>query len=92
MKSQPMIKRAVKQHLTFDVTGTFESMYAAEKWCYDNGYSCGSHCAGLPTAIWKGDFSISKWYNLSEEEQNSCDGIMMCRREGPATITIYDND
>jgi hypothetical protein len=85
-------KRVAKETKSFKVPGTFESLYAAEKWCKDNGYSYGSLCAGMPTALFKGDCIISKWYNLSRSQQNTCDGVILSSdfREGEVTVVIYN--
>jgi hypothetical protein len=77
--------------MSFNVPGTFQSLHAARSWCYDNGYSYGSLCRGMPTALYKGEYNISKWYNLSKEEQSTCDGVMLSTdyREGEITIVLY---
>lgn len=69
---------------------TFSAYYAAIIWCRDNGYSYGSNCRAQPTAMFKGDHDIAKWYNLSKKEQNSVDGVMQGDfREGDIEILIY---
>ena len=82
--------RNVIQKLEFNVEGTFQSMYKAQKWCIDNGYSYGSLDGDNPVAMWKGDHSISKWHNLSRAEKGSCDAALTCDRERPAFIYIFE--
>lgn len=53
---------------TFNQTGTFQALWAAERWLKAKGYSLGQGCAGQPAGILKGDFNISKWRNLSKEQ------------------------
>lgn len=86
-----MKKRIAIKTETFKVPGTFESYYTAKGWCIENGYSFGSMARQMPIALYKGDFNISKWYNLSKTEQETCDGVMLSSdfREGEVTIIIY---
>lgn len=53
---------------TFNETGTFRALYAAEAWLAAHGYSCGSTCRDMPSGILKGDFVIAKWNNLTRKE------------------------
>ena len=82
--------RIVTDQHEFNVEGTFQSCYAAQEWCSDNDYSYGSLDGNNPIAMWKGDHSISKWHNLSSKEKASCDGVLMCDREGVATIYLFE--
>jgi len=82
--------RTVTNQIEFNEPGTFMSYHAACKWCSDNGYSYGSMDGDNPIAIWKGECSISKWYNLSKEEKGSCDAVMVGdMRDGPVSIYIF---
>ena len=45
---------------TFTEPGTFQALYAAEKWLDENGYSYGPGSAMHPTPVLKGDFMIVK--------------------------------
>jgi len=75
----------------FDRKGTFNAYHDACKWLDDNGYSYGPTCAMKPVAIYKGDFNVAKWKNLSQKDINEIDGKMMGEmREGPVHIHIYD--
>ena len=48
----------------------------AEDWARANGYSVGAMESGSPTALFKGDFAVSKWKNLGPEERRSADGTI----------------
>ena len=67
----------------------------AEQWAKENGYSVGSMCSPMPTALFKGDFNVAKWRNLSGKEQKQVDGIITSDgvhgsyRSGPVRIIIY---
>lgn len=78
---------------TFDEPGDFGSYHAAAAWLMHEGYSCGSMCSGLPTAIIKGrEIYIAKWKNLSGEERSKVDGTIEAPsfRNGPVTVTLKD--
>jgi len=65
---------------------TFSAHYAAQEWLRENGYSYGSTCRNMPIAIKKGDYSIAKWKNLTNEERQDIDGKLYSGREGEAKI------
>lgn len=75
----------------FDKPGTFNSLYAAESWLRQNGYSYGSLAGDSPVALFKGKCYVSKWYNLSESEKKNVNGLMTSKnfREGPVKIEIF---
>lgn len=74
---------------TFTEEGTFEALYAAQKWLTQNGYSYGSNCAMHPTPVLKGDHYISKWKNLTKKEITQLDGQLSGNfREGPVTLAL----
>lgn len=84
--------RSVKVKFTFSVPGTFQSYYAACKWCSDNGYSYGSTDIGKYVALLRGEYDLpQKWKNMSAVERNSVDGVMASHdfREGSVTIYIF---
>lgn len=76
--------------LTFDQKGDFQAYYAAEKWCKENGISRGSMERGNPIGLLRGDWHISKWSNMTKEEQLQCDGFMKSAsfRNGPVFIEM----
>ena len=65
---------------------TFSAYYAACGWLRENGYSCGPTSIDGPAGIVKGDVYISKWRNMSKQEQESLDGCLYSDREGDAVI------
>jgi hypothetical protein len=77
--------------LVFDQKGTFEAMYAAQKWCQDNWVSYGSSCVSGPVGLLRGDYCISKWRNMTPKERAELDGTMSGDlRNGPVTVTMRD--
>jgi len=74
---------------TFTEPGTFQALYAAEKWLADNGYSYGPGSAMHPMPVLKGDFVIAKWKNLTKKEIAQLDGkVDGNMREGPVHIVL----
>jgi len=74
---------------TFTEPGTFQALYAAQKWLDENGYSYGPGSAMHPMPVLKGDFIIAKWKNLTRKEIVQLDGkIDGSFREGPVTVTL----
>lgn len=49
---------------------------AAEDYARSLGYSVGSMQSGSPTALFRGYCYVSKWRNLTSEEQENCDGTI----------------
>lgn len=84
--------RKVKIKKSFQVPGTFESLYAAQRYVLEMGYDYGSTCAHEPTAIMKESYDLpQKWKNFSAEEKKSVDGVMIGdNREGPVTVLIFN--
>ena len=74
---------------TFSETGTFEALYAAQKWLTQNGYSYGASCVMHPMPVLKGDFLIAKWKNLTKKEIAALDGeVSGDLREGPVIVRL----
>lgn len=91
-------QREIKQEITFKEKGTFQSMYAAQSWLRENGYSYGSTskdrktCQNLPVAICFGNYvAPQKWANFDDDDVESVDGIMTSNdwREGEVKVIIY---
>jgi hypothetical protein len=73
----------------FNQSGTFAALYAAQKWCRDNGISYGSLCRESPVGLMRGDVTIAKWRNLTAKERAECDGVMTGNfRDGPVCIEM----
>lgn len=84
--------RPVKERKTFYEKGTFNSMYRAKEWLSENGYSYGSTARDLPIGLMKGDFEISKWYNLDDSDIKELDGVMISNdfREGAVELLFFN--
>ena len=90
MEKKTYLGRTVINQIEFNEPETFMSYNAARNWCKPNGYSYGSMNGDNPIAIWKGECSISKWHNLSKEEKNSCDGVIVGDMiEGPVSVYLF---
>jgi hypothetical protein len=75
--------------ITFAQVGTWAAKDAAEDWLHARGFSIGPSQVCAPRAIWHGDYSISKWRNLSPQEKRDVHAIMEGDiREGPVTIKL----
>ena len=74
---------------TFIQTGDFEAVRVAERFLADAGFSVGIMQAHAPRGILFGDYSISKWRNMTPREVSRLDGKMVGGRAGPVNITIY---
>jgi hypothetical protein len=81
---------AIIELIFTDNSGDFEALHAAQAWCRERGYSCGSMSNPLPIAIMFGDFQIAKWKNLTIEEREACDGRIESQdfRAGPVKIAL----
>ena len=79
---------------SFTVPGTFQSMYAAQKYVKELGYDYGSTSAMEPTAIMKGNYGDydlpQKMKNFTAKEKKMVHGIIYGdMREGPVNVHIY---
>lgn len=85
-------KRPIMEKKTFSVSGTFESLYAAQAFLREKGYSAGSLARDLPVGLKKGDYLISKWYNLDKEHILDLDGVMVSNdfREGSVDVILFN--
>ncbi len=86
-----MFARDIDLCMEFYEPGTFHSMYAAQRWLKENGYSVGSTCFKSYCGILKGDFIIAKWKNLTPDEIKQLDGVMWSSdyREGVVQVVIF---
>ena len=79
--------------MIFDQKGDFQAIYAAEKYCNENGISYGSMCSPYPIGLIYGEVVIAKWRNLTKKERDLVDGTITGDfRNGPLTLTIRDRD
>jgi hypothetical protein len=71
---------------------TFSGIYAAEKWCKEQGYTIGSMERSKPIGLKKDCSYISKWSNMTSSEHKMLDGVIEpvgSFRNGDAEVTIY---
>lgn len=78
---------------TFDQTGDWQAITAAEQWCKEQGISWGRMCGSSPIGLKRGEWDIMKWRNLSQEDINGLDGtITGDMRNGPVTVNLKDQN
>lgn len=85
--------RIIKTEKRFNVSGTFESLYAAEKFLSTNGYSYGSLCRNEPVAIRKGEYDLTqKWKNFTKDDEAAIDGVMVSYdfRNGEVVVYLFN--
>ncbi len=76
----------------FNETGTFAAVHAAEQWCAENGIAVGTMQGPSPRGLMYGDWDISKWRNMSKQEQAQCHGTMTGdMRHGPVVVEIDES-
>lgn len=87
-----LLGRPVKFSIRFDVEGTFDSLWAAEQWLHDHGYSNGSTGRGIdPVALKIGEYDLpQKWHNLTPAGKAHVDGVMFCGRDEPAIVHLFN--
>lgn len=81
------------QVITFTQEGEFSAYEAAQRWCKENGYSCGSMQRDAPIGLLMGNWQIAKWRNLNSDERDRLDGTISCInsfREAPVHIVIKE--
>jgi len=79
---------------TFPANGTFSAYHAAENRLKELGYTIGSMCRDEPIgfADAKKYNYVAKWYNLSREDKELLDGVMVSSdfREGSVDILFFN--
>jgi len=83
--AKPYVRKVVFEPAPQD---DFTALYAAEKWCRENGFSVGRHQAHAPCGLMRGDFDIQKWRNLRKDDIAALDGILLYQRGGPAVLHL----
>jgi len=77
--------------IEFNQLGTFAATYAAEAWCREHSISVGASEQGKPRGLLRGDWVVSKWHNMTQQERAALDGRMTGdMRDGPVFIEIRD--
>jgi|SRR5947209_12617624 len=75
---------------TFDQTGDFAAMHAAERFLSERGFSVGSNQRGAPRGVMFGNYDIAKWRNLGADERLELHGTLIGDgRNGPLALRIY---
>ena len=69
----------------------FGAQRTAESWLAERGFSYGSSQADGPQAIWYGNCCISKWRNLSAQEQRDAHATMDGKRGAAVRIYLRDH-
>jgi len=85
--------REIEHAVEFPANGTFMSYYEAERHLKDLGYSVGSMCRNEPIGFKHGELYVAKWYNLSKEDKENLDGVMLPEpdfREGSSIILFFN--
>lgn len=73
--------REIFHAVEFLPSGTFAAYYAATKYLKELGYGIGSMCLNHPIGFVYDIESVAKWVNLTEEEKNSVDGVILAQHE-----------
>ena len=85
--------RKIEHAVEFSASGTFKAFYSAETYIKDLSYSVGSMCMNEPIGFKHGDCYIAKWRNLSKEDREKLDGVILPEqefREGGAVILFLN--
>jgi hypothetical protein len=93
MLNTTYLGREITRRDNVTVEGTFASVHEAEKRLRTMGYIIGSMSGNQPIGFADGDQYnyISKWYNMTSEEHNKLDGVMISSdwREGSVEIIWF---
>ena len=85
--------REIVEQKTVTVEGTFTSVSETEDQLRKMGYTIGSMSGNQPIGFACGEKYgyISKWYNMTSEEHNLLDGVMISNdwREGSVDIIWF---
>jgi len=76
----------------FSEPGDFAALNEAEDFLRERGFSVGSSQRGAHRGIMFGDYGISKWRNLSKQEQAELHGVIRVgdHRYGPVYVDLYE--
>ena len=81
--------RLERFNITFTATGDFAALNQAEAFLRKAGFSLGSPQRGAPTACMFGDYAISKWRNLDQDERRETHATLTGdNRNGPLTFRL----
>lgn len=94
MLNTTYLGREITRRDNVKVEGTFKSVYEAEDRLRKMGYVIGSMSGNQPIGFACGEKYdyISKWYNMTPEEHNLLDGVMISSdwREGSVEIIWFN--
>ena len=94
MLNTTYLGREITRRDNVKVEGTFKSVYEAEDRLRKMGYRIGSMSGNQPIGFACGEKYdyISKWYNMTPEEHNLLDGVMISSdwREGSVEIIWFN--
>lgn len=77
--------------ISFQQTGDFVAVKAAEEWCTKHNFSFGIMQGFAPRGLKHGNYNIMKWRNLTTNDIVGLDGQMKGdMRNGPIIIEIKD--
>ena len=85
-----LLRKSLKFSKTFNGTEgeDFSAYNEAEKYLREKGFDLGSMQAGAPTAVAR-NADISKWRNISVEERNELDGVIVGASFRGLPVTVY---
>jgi len=85
--------REIEHAVEFLPSGTFAAYYNSTNYLKDMGYSVGSMCLNHPIGFAYHVNSVAKWVNLTQEEKDSVDGVILAQhefREGGVIILFFN--
>lgn len=83
-------KREVSEQHTFSGAETFGALNMAQSWLDDEGYSYGPPSRDHIIAVYHDDSIVSKWYNLSSEDKEAVDGVIVGDlRDGSVRVVLF---
>lgn len=85
--------RKASRVIEIPASGTFQAFYEAETLVKELGYEVGSMCAEDPIGFALGYDYVAKWYNLSRDDKNSLDGLLLHDggfREGGVKVIFFN--
>lgn len=75
--------------ITFAQVGDFAACHAAEAALKAHGFAIGPTQRGAPRAIMFGDYAVSKWSNLNQNERRETHATMTGNfRDGPVILRL----
>jgi len=94
VKSEHVYGKTVVESLTFEASGRFKAVSAAEKYLKESGYVVGSMCCDEPIGFAPSDQYqyISKWWGIAIKEREKLHGVIVPLpefREGGVRIEFF---